>query len=388
MFLNMAKVLFVVRKSKAKTGRYILYCRVSANGKTREFSTEETVQHLKYWCQASQRYTEPGRASEYLNTLIDKLRYAIKTAYMQAGSEALHPATIISQVKGKPKPAPTVTQVIQAFIEFEENENTLHPATLKHHKRYLHNWLQYPAHTMFVTEFTLPVAEDFKRFLRTRPINPCKAKTRASRHVEFFKRAFDYAAKVGTITGHQLTHYKQERDRVKAVVYLTSDEVQRWLNVQLQTKALQQAKDLFVYQMYTGVSYCDIWSKYTVRNIVGVGRIIEGNRNKGRHNAFVLPYSPIAEGILSKYNGTLPYFDNSTYNKLVKIIAHDILGISKNITPHVGRKTFAMRMEADGWPREVIMLMLGHSSLKTTETYYLNNTPARLINEMAMRLAK
>jgi integrase len=75
---------------------------------------------------------------------------------------------------------------------------------------------------------------------------------------------------------------------------------------------------------------------------------------------------------------------NAFYNRELKEIARR-LKIRKRLTTHSGRKTFATLQNEAGWSIESIALMLGHNSIKTTETHYIGRTPKRLFDELHRR---
>jgi len=69
----------------------------------------------------------------------------------------------------------------------------------------------------------------------------------------------------------------------------------------------------------------------------------------------------------SKY--LLPVLSNQKMNSYLKEIA-DVCGISKNLTFHLARHTFATTVTlTNGVPIESVSKMLGHKSLKTTQHY-------------------
>jgi integrase len=56
---------------------------------------------------------------------------------------------------------------------------------------------------------------------------------------------------------------------------------------------------------------------------------------------------------------------------------------------HKGRHTFAMNMiNKEGWHISEVSLMLGHGSVKTTETFYGKVNKARIEKEVALRNAE
>ncbi len=65
----------------------------------------------------------------------------------------------------------------------------------------------------------------------------------------------------------------------------------------------------------------------------------------------------------------LPVLSNQKSNAYLKEIA-DLCGITKNLTTHLARHTFATTVTlSNGVPMESVSKMLGHKSLKTTQHY-------------------
>ena len=91
-----------------------------------------------------------------------------------------------------------------------------------------------------------------------------------------------------------------------------------------------------------------------------------------------VPLLPLAKSILQKYENfplnrnkgkLLPVHSNQKMNEYLKELA-DICGITKNLSMHVARHTFATSVTlANGVPIETVSKMLGHSSIKTTQIY-------------------
>src|ERR1041384_7935843 len=87
---------------------------------------------------------------------------------------------------------------------------------------------------------------------------------------------------------------------------------------------------------------------------------------------------PIAALIVDKYSAhpitsytgkLLPVLSNQRLNSYLKELA-DLCGISKDLTFHCARHTFATTVTlTNGVPIETVSKMLGHKSLKTTQHY-------------------
>lgn len=70
-----------------------------------------------------------------------------------------------------------------------------------------------------------------------------------------------------------------------------------------------------------------------------------------------------------KYDYKLPKVSNQKMNNYLKEIA-PICGISKLLTSHIGRHTFATTIcLGHGVPIETVSKMLGHTSISTTQIY-------------------
>ncbi|WP_159517988.1 site-specific integrase [Sunxiuqinia indica] len=169
------------------------------------------------------------------------------------------------------------------------------------------------------------------------------------------------------------TRNKTNRD------YLTLREVETLRKKPLKTFRLSLVRDIFVFACYTGLAYAEL-EGLSFDNIYqgddGNDWIID-DRSK-TENRFRVPLLPEAKQILKKYeyyseNNTerklLPIRSNQKMNEYLKELA-DICGITKNLSMHVARHTFATSVTlANGVPIETVSKMLGHTSIKTTQIY-------------------
>ncbi len=95
-------------------------------------------------------------------------------------------------------------------------------------------------------------------------------------------------------------------------------------------------------------------------------------------NAVKVPILPIAMNIITRYQNDpkaiiqhrlFPNISKQKLNAYLKEIA-DICGISKNMTFHLARHTFATLVTlTNGVPIESVSKMLGHSKISTTQIY-------------------
>lgn len=160
-----------------------------------------------------------------------------------------------------------------------------------------------------------------------------------------------------------------KRGENESTEYLTDEEVRAIMKLQ-PTKGtiMDRARDLFIFQLYTGLSYQDTqafdFSKY--RLIDGKWRLI-GQRIK-TGEAYVSQLLSPAIDVLEKYEMKVPTMCNAVYNRTLKDIGV-AAGIRTKLHSHLARHTFATMMLRHGASLENVQRMLGHSDIRMTQRY-------------------
>jgi site-specific recombinase XerD len=175
--------------------------------------------------------------------------------------------------------------------------------------------------------------------------------------------------------------------------YLTLQELTTIMQKNFTVKRLEQVRDVFVFQCYTGLAYCDTF-KLTHANIIkddnGV-LWIKAKRIK-TDTPINVPVLPIAAELISKYatedtGKLLPVLSNQKMNAYLKEIA-DLCNIEKRLSCHLARHTFATTVTlANGISLESVSKMLGHTNLVTTKIY-ARMLDSRVLSEMQMLSSK
>ena len=163
---------------------------------------------------------------------------------------------------------------------------------------------------------------------------------------------------------------------------LMMDEIHRIEQLQPQSLYLQHVRDLFLLQIWTGLSYADLMAAdFTqVRD-----NTLTGIRVK-THQQYITTILPQARQILERYAYKVPHMSDAAYRRMLTCMM-EMLGITKKITTHNGRHTFATTvMLGHGVPIELVSKMLGHKSIKTTQIYARVQQP--MIEEQAERLSQ
>ena len=172
---------------------------------------------------------------------------------------------------------------------------------------------------------------------------------------------------------------KVDKGSTRIEQYLTSSEIDRLLVANMPTRPLSEARDLFAMQIFSGMAYCDLM-EYDFRKLkdVEVGSVCHGKRRK-TGTEFVFVYTEKAKTILEKYDYTLPKTSNQKYNTKLKMVA-DAAGIDKPITSHDGRRSCGFFLLNAGVPIEVVSRILGHQSIRVTQSAY-----ARILDETIIK---
>ena len=136
----------------------------------------------------------------------------------------------------------------------------------------------------------------------------------------------------------------------------------------VQGSKMAMARDLFVFQLYTGLAYSD-----TQNFNISDYKLIDGTwKNTGERIktgvAYVSQLLPPAVEILERYNWQVPKLDNSDYNLCLKALGM-ACGIERPLHSHMARHTFATWMLRHGVPIEHVSKMLGHTNIIQTQRY-------------------
>lgn len=379
MLFKMPKITFFSRSNNDIHRTYVLYCRISFNGSKAEFSLKEKIDPGK-WDQHSQTYHGSKKQAHFINTLIDTVKYKLKT--LSLTNEDLSARELIKLLSPDTKTA-IMADIVKNYITSVEHK--VSPGTLKNHNIKMNNLIRYQEYlkkNLTVSEFNLVEAEKFKAWYQE--VKKTSNIDTANRNILLFRSALIWAQKKGIITLNELVHYQGEKDPVKKPVFLTLEEVNKIRHRSFSSKMLSQIRDLFLFQCYTGLSYSDLWNNWILKQTEH-GQILYGTRFKNDQSFFV-PVNEVVSSIIEKYEGKLPHYCNAVYNRILKEIAV-LCEIDKTICTHTARKTFATLKDSEGWTRETVSRMLGHKSVKTTEIYYLGESFSRIENEMIKRNA-
>lgn len=205
---------------------------------------------------------------------------------------------------------------------------------------------------------------EFDKWMITGGISGVTRKIRLSHLHMLLKCAVDK----GLIASDPMAGYKMPRAKSKEIVYLTDEELERIAQVELPDELLI-ARDLFLFQCYTGMAWADIATlDRSMVQTQGADTFISRSRKKTQVHYRTKLLTPAIE-VMRRHGMEIPMPEN--YDKyrrqLHKVVK--LAGISKNVNPHVGRHTFATWALSHGVSIEIVSKMLGHTKIETTQIY-------------------
>lgn len=178
--------------------------------------------------------------------------------------------------------------------------------------------------------------------------------------------------------------FSNKKGKSKDPIFLTEEEVKLIKEYTPDYGYLERAKDLFLFQCFTGLAYADLmaFSKESIQLLDGY-KTIRSNRVKTDEN-FISLFLPDAESIADKYKYELPRLTNQKYNEYLKDVATGA-GISKTMTSHTARHTFATYLLNKNIPIETVSRALGHTNIKQTQ-HYARLLGKKVISDMSVLL--
>lgn len=190
-------------------------------------------------------------------------------------------------------------------------------------------------------------------------------------HHKVLKAMISRAVTLGKLQGNPYDRLRGQfkRGEKETVSYLTEEEVAAFCAQRpVPGSVMAAARDLFVFQLYTGLAYGDT-QVFDIKDYKKVnGKWVNVGRRIKTGVPFVSQLLPPAVEVLERYGMQLPKLDNRTYNSSLKALGM-AAGISTPLHSHVARHTFATWMLKNGAKIENVSRMLGHTNITQTQRY-------------------
>jgi integrase len=232
------------------------------------------------------------------------------------------------------------------------------------------------------SELTVENVHRFDEFLHRIKKHQTDAEIKAKKLVECISQAtvrnyhkdikalLARALKFGLINASPYDRMKGEikRGDKETVEFLTDSERAKIEGLTINDSMLATVRDVFIFQCYTGMAYSDAMAFTLDKCQQECERLTYSAPRVKTGVWFYIRVLPKAMAIAQKYGGRLPRVADQTCNANLKTIAN-VTGITKKLTTHVGRHTFATWMLRNGVPIEHVSKMLGHRKITQTQRY-------------------
>ena len=181
--------------------------------------------------------------------------------------------------------------------------------------------------------------------------------------------------KISPIQGVKITKIAKDID------YLTEDEIERLKSVELPTESLRKIKDCALFQISSGLAYCDCLDlkKEDLQEKDGTYYIAKKRHKTG--TPFVAVILPFGAEIFKRYDGKLPLVSNQKYNLFLKALAAQAK-IDKNLHTHIFRHTYCTLLLNRGVSLKTIARCAGHTTTTMTEKFYAHLKDETVIEEV------
>ncbi len=382
---NKVEILFFARlKNRNRQNLAPIYARIIAQGQRVEFSTGLSIDP-KYWNGNTAKVVAGNANAQLINTYISTQKIEFKKIHSNL---LLEQKEVTAEILKNRLLGIEEIEARRTFLELMDFHNSIFKSkvgtdmAMTTYRKYmvtkkrLLEFIPYHYKTKDInlSNLKLEFMASFDLYLKT----VCKNNhNTVVKHCKNVKAIINLGIQYEWLAVNPFIKYKTPYKEGNKEI-LTKEELTVLVEKEFKIPRLGVVRDLFVFQCYTGLSYTDM--KELIQADIQIG--IDGNRWIIKRRAKTnqrspIPLLPQAMKILEKYNWQgkqentpiLPVMTNQKMNSyLVEVV--EMCGISKKITTHCGRRTFATTITlSNGVPIETVSRMLGHTNLATTQIY-------------------
>ena len=388
-------VLFWLRKSRTNESLSPLFCRVTIMGQRYEIPTNCHISPAS-WSAVAQKSLGKTAVDKETNRYIEDLKLQIEETCnkLRQKNYPLNIENFKLMFQSEDNEYSTIKTLFEYHMIMEGkklSQSTCYQygVTLKYLLSYVrikHKVADYDISIIdaaFVNEFFAYL----QGYLRQDNMKRCDING-ALKHMERFKKVMEMAFNNEWINRNPVKALKAHKEKTD-INELDEKAVKRLSTVTLPPN-LGIVRDLFIFAVYTGVSYEDM-TRLTQKNIViGIDKSLWLHYKRVKTGVRVsLPLLEPALEIINRYDTyhkggkknqpLFPYVSNQIMNRYLKKVAK-LAGVEDRVTYHVARHTFATTITLQHEiPLETVSKMLGHTKITTTQVY------ARVVDTKVMR---
>jgi len=388
-------VLFWLRKSRTNESLSPLFCRVTIMGQRYEIPTNCHISPAS-WSAVAQKSLGKTAVDKETNRYIEDLKLQIEETCnkLRQKNYPLNIENFKLMFQSEDNEYSTIKTLFEYHMIMEGkklSQSTCYQygVTLKYLLSYVrikHKVADYDISIIdaaFVNEFFAYL----QGYLRQDNMKRCDING-ALKHMERFKKVMEMAFNNEWINRNPVKALKAHKE--KTYINELDEEAVKRLSTVILPPNLGIVRDLFIFAVYTGVSYEDM-TRLTQKNIViGIDKSLWLHYKRVKTGVRVsLPLLEPALEIINRYDTyhkggkknqpLFPYVSNQIMNRYLKKVAK-LAGVEDRVTYHTSRHTFATTITLQHEiPLETVSKMLGHTKITTTQVY------ARVVDTKVMR---
>jgi integrase len=377
-------LLFYLKKPKVyQSGPVPVYLRITVEGKRAETTSGRECDPIQ-WNSISGRVKGNREQNRTLNSYLDNLKSQVYEAHrnlMQSGEE-ITAEVLKNHLVGKPAHARMLVAIFEehnskmkALVNNEYASGTMlrYETSLRHTINFM-EW-KYKLSDIDIKKIDHAFIKEYEFYLRTE--RKCSNNTTV-KYLRNFQKIVKICLDNKWLVNSPFLNFKT---KIKIIdrVFLNAEELQDMADKVYATDRLNQVRDVFLFCCFTGLAYADVFKLKRSEIVIGVdGEMWISTKRQKTSTATRVPLLPSALALIDKYKDhpqcnrtgrVLPVLTNQKMNAYLKEVA-DLCGISKLLTFHIARHTFATTVTlSNGVSIESVSKMLGHNNIRTTQHY-------------------
>lgn len=392
--MTQIKILFLLARSRLnQQGQCSIRCRITLDYERKEFSTGLFV-NPKNWNSKKQLTKPPTEENTFINNELSLIKNKINQAFLllQVKEEPFDVNDTYSQYAGKTLAKEYgLTEYYQIYLDrlkklvgIEIKQQTWDK--FSYIKKDVSDFIKYHYNKTDIRlkDLDFNFISEFEYYCKTE-LN--HKQITINKALQRLKKVVKQSVIQGCLDNHPFEEHKPKKVFPK-IIFLTQEELDKLENKIFESETLNRVKDCYIFCCYTGLAYIEMFDlkKEDLIKKSDDTLWIYKKREKSERYFSVPVILPKALEIIEKYNSDnpflLPRISNQSFNRLLKEIA-SILEISKNLTHHTARKTFASTVLLNNnIPIEIVSKLLGHSKITTTQEYYAEVMPEKLSSHL------
>jgi site-specific recombinase XerD len=380
---NISLGYFIKKTKLLKNGEAPIYLHITVNRKRVSLGINRSIDPDKW---DGQLNGAKGRTKDIkqLNKYLDSLKHQIMDVFHElvSNNEEISAQKIKMAFLGEKEEEITLLYAHQLYnakvmervgIDYEMTTYYKYRASLSHLTKFIKQ--KYQNLDPLLEKLDYDFVLNYDHFLKT---NLKVSQNTSVRYHKHLKKVLAHARATKLMQHDPYASFQLKLEK-KDRGFLTNTELQSIASHVFKIKRLEQVRDCFLVQCFTGLSHSDLklLSRLNIEIDDDGNKWIRINRKKTNVRSSI-PVLSVVNEMIEKYknhpqcqdSGMLfPVLTNQRMNGYLKEIAA-LCGLEKDLTTHIARHTFATTVTLNNnVPIETVSKMLGHNSISTTKIY-------------------